>query len=40
MSQRGSEQRLFENGYLIEHSAAFELTEKGDLFIYGSGEDG
>jgi hypothetical protein len=31
---------LFEDGYLIEHSAAFELTEKGDLFIYGSGEDG
>ena len=31
---------LFENGYLIEYSAAFELTVKGDLFLYGSGEDG
>jgi hypothetical protein len=31
---------LVENGYLIASSAAFELTEKGALFVYGSGEVG
>ena len=29
---------LFENAYLIEHSAAFELTELGDAHLYGKKE--
>ena len=29
----------FEYGYLIEYSAAFEVTEEGRPLLYGSGED-
>jgi hypothetical protein len=29
---------LFESGYLTEHPAAFELTDKGDYQIYGNDE--